>query len=228
MFTRYEELLKMRLGKLNLNTRFKAASSREDSALNLLHIRVRGVKLLVPILLVFIAGCLAPFMGDRRIVRILAPTDSGYAVRAGVEFRPVGDTIKMLIMGEHIPSDSEMYRLDLWIILDRLEPGGLIVVNPDSLSVSFEGSRMLRHSDRNYPPDTVDGNSYKKKLEFNLAHPSLRDTVRTLEEKPGIGARLMISFDGFLYFNGRRINLDSVRAVDPYVDNLVMKYRESL
>jgi hypothetical protein len=206
--------MKMRLWKPKANTRSQMMSNDEDSVLRLLQTRIKLGLLLVLALPVLFGGCLGPiFRGDPSFVRFLSPTDGGYTYGARMELQPVGDTIKVTVKGTYEWSGTE--RLHLYITLVRRTTCGLIVLNPDSVLVSFEERPMLAHLGRSYPPDTVEGNSRTVVLEFDLNHPSLRDTVRALEEEVHIVAQIKISFDGFLYYKSREIKLDTVRAVYP-------------
>ena len=180
---------------------------------------LRRVLPFVLILPVLFAGCLTLLFWDGHpfFIEFISPSEAVSDHPWYSEFKLLGDTIKVVIKAEFQRFDAESYQIEVGVGLERLEPGGHIVANPNSLSVAFEGRPMIRRSGTSLPSDTVEGTRYGTSDVFILYNPIRQETAGSPALKPTDSMRLTITLDGFLYFNGREITLDTVRAVDPYV-----------
>ncbi len=174
---------------------------------------------LVLILQVFTAGCLTLLFWDGHpfFIEFISPSEAVSDHPWYAEFKLLGDTIKVVINAEFKRFDAESYQVEVGVGLERLQQGGQIIVNPNSLSVAFEGRPMIRRSGTSLPPDTIEGIRYGTSDVFILYNPIRQETAGSPKLTPTDSMRLTITLDGFLCYNGREITLDTVRAVDPYV-----------
>ena len=170
--------------------------------------------------------CITCIEGPRPLcIEFPAQTSDVYTSIVAVADASCNVRLQMVGRGEFDGTKSYRLRLAVYIMGACRSPK--LVAYPDSVGVWFEGRRMSARDARRTPLEVSRGDLTKLKLEFDIDEPRTRSIDSTASQNAHAGALLTIVLEGFLYYDGSSVGLDTVRAIEPGAGHLWKRASES-
>lgn len=172
-----------------------------------------GMSALAPLSLVSLVSC--PGCIERPPpICIEYPRQGSDVFVSVVKLEPPADSLRFGMTGCGRFKGTESYELRIDIHVARTGGGEWLVVRPDNVSVRFEGEKMSPKGGRPSRPDSTRDDEFRKTLDYEMEYPRLGNMERAPSDMPGQGAIVTIVMNGFLYYDGSPVKMDTIHAVE--------------